>query len=122
MSKINVKKGDGKAPGVLAAKIIEGQDLPVLVKLAHKGKQPLVILSTNIAKAIPPGEAVDVKIRNLDQAWNIVSDLAALATIGNSDAEDFGVIEVPAIKTSAVEAPKPAKTAPKAAAEEGGAQ
>lgn len=97
MSKINVKQGDGQAPKALVEKILEGQTLPVVVKLTHKARKGLVIPSSGLADVIPPNEATDVKVRSYDQAWLLVTDLATFAALGNNKAEDFGVIEVPAV-------------------------
>lgn len=96
MSKINIKQGDCKAPQELAKAIVVGQTFPFTAKLTHKGRKPLVVPSTGIVGLIPPGEAVDVKIKNADQAWLLVTDLATYARLSGSE-EDFAEIEVPEV-------------------------
>lgn len=96
MSKIKIKQGDCKAPQALAKAIVVGQAFPFTAKLLHKGRKPLVVPSTGIVGLIPPGKAVDVKIKNADQAWLLVTDLATYARLSGS-AEDFAEIEVPEV-------------------------
>jgi len=95
MAKIKVGYGDGRMPKALATAIVEGQSFPFDATLTHKAKQSLVVPSSGISSTIPPGEVVKVKIRSLEQAWLMVTDLATLAQTYNSQAEDFAVIEVP---------------------------
>lgn len=121
MPKINVKQGDGKAPKALAMAIVENQAFPFTATLTHKAKKPLVVPSTGIAGLIAPGsEGVPVKVKSLEQAWVMVTDLAALAERHGSDANDFAVIETPDVAPAA-KAPKVAKNTEAAPADGGNA-
>lgn len=93
---VKIDRNAGKAPRPIAEALVAGQTLPFVVSLTHKNSKPLVIPSSGINTPIAPGVETPVKIRSLDQAWLLVSDLSELARLAGNDAEDFAVVEVPA--------------------------
>ena len=105
---VKIDRKAGKAPRPLAEALVAGQAFPFHATLTHKNKTPLVIPSSGINTPIAPGAPVQVKVKSLDQAWLLVTDLAEMAHRAGNDAEDFAVLVAPAVakvvKTKAVEA------------------
>ena len=107
---VKIDRNAGKAPRPVAEALVAGQTLPFLASLTHKNSKPLVIPSSGINTPIAPGVETKVKIKSLDQAWLLVSDLSELARLAGNESEDFAVVEVPTV----AKVPK----APKAEAQE----
>ncbi|MDF2792250.1 MAG: hypothetical protein K0S85_3 [Pseudomonas orientalis] len=98
MVKIEIKRGAGDDPGKLADAICAGQSFPFMATIAHQAVKPLLVPSTGLSAVIQPGEKVEFKVKNFEQAWVLVTDSAALAARYNSDKDDFVTIEVAAPK------------------------
>jgi len=114
---VKIDRNAGSAPRPLAEALVAGQSFPFLASLTHSNKKALVVPSSGINTPIAPGEPVQVKVKSLDQAWLLVTDLAELAHRAGNDAEDFAVltapkvVEVPTVLEEAsapVESPAPA--------------
>jgi hypothetical protein len=101
--KIDSKAGD--APQALVEKLVDGQTFPFVLELKHKHIKALVVPSSGINTPIAPGEAVKVRVRSIDQAWLLVTDLSQLASRAGSDAEDFAELTAPQVVAPVPEAP-----------------
>lgn len=113
---VTIDRAAGKAPLELAQAIVVGQAYPFLVSVTHKCTFPLVIPSTGLPDALPPGEAVTVKVKNFEQAWLLVTDFAELAHRADDSATDFAtvtpesvLVQAPAPVTEPPKPPKPGK-------------
>lgn len=105
---VKIDRNAGTDPRPLAEALVKGQDYPFLAALTHSNKKPLVVPSSGINTPIAPGVPVQVKVKNFDQAWLLVTDLAELAHRAGNDAAEFAVLEAPAIA-------KPSKAKPQEA-------
>lgn len=79
----------------LAQAIVEGREFPFEVRLAHKCYKPLVLPSTRHDELIQADETVQFKVKSFEQAWVVVTDVAALAKRYGSEAEDFVTLTIP---------------------------
>lgn len=104
---VKIDREAGKAPRVLVDALVLGQAYPFLVALEHKSKKPLVVPSSGINTPIASGgEPVTVKVKSYDQAWHLVSDLSALASLAGNEEKDFAtLIPAPAVPVEAPAAP-----------------
>lgn len=105
---VKIDRNAGKAPRPVVAQFVAGQTYPFLAVLTHKNTQPLVIPSSGINTPIAPGVETKVKVRNFDQAWMLVSDLAELAHRADNAAPDFAELVAPPVE----EAPQVQEVAP----------
>lgn len=94
---VKIDRKAGSDPRPLAEALVKGQEFPFLASLTHSNKKPLVVPSSGINTPIAPGEEVKVKVKSLDQAWLLVTDLAELAHRAGNDSDDFAVLEAPAV-------------------------
>lgn len=97
---VKIDRNAGKAPRPVVEKFVAGQVYPFLAMLTHKNEQPLVIPSSGVNDPIAPGVETKVKVRNFDQAWMLVSDLAELAHRADNDTADFAVLTAPAVEAT----------------------
>lgn len=106
----SIKVGVGSAEKVaeVAQSIVAGQKYPFIAQLEHKSVKPLVVPSTGLTETIPRGGAVEFKVKSFEQAWVVVTDLAALAKRSGNEAEDFAVITVPVATAAPVQPATPA--------------
>lgn len=111
--KVTINRAAGKAPRDLALAIVAGQAYPFLAKVTHKCTFPLVVPSTGLPDALPPGEEVTFKVKNFEQAWLLVTDLAEFAHRADDSSSDFATVTPePAVvppADPATELPKPTK-------------
>ena len=108
---VKVNQQAGKAPGALVATLVASQPYPFFLALQHKCKKPLVVPSSGINTPIPGGaEPVKVKVRNYDQAWLLVTDLAELARLNGNTDEDFAQLTADPVAAVEVPAETPAET------------
>lgn len=89
---VKINRHAGSAPGALIASLVGALSYPIVVVLQHKHDKPLVIPSSGINVPIEPDVATPVKVKSLDQAWMLVSDLSEFAHRANNDSEDFAVL------------------------------
>lgn len=94
---INVGAGSAEKVAEVAQSIVEGQKYPFMAQLGHKSVKPLVVPSTGLVEAIARSTPVEFKVKSYEQAWVVVTDLAALAKRSGNETDDFAVITVPVI-------------------------
>lgn len=94
---VKIDRNSGKAPRELVLLLVAGQAYPFLAQLQHKNTKPLVVPSSGINTPIAPGEPVKVKVKSLDQAWMLVTDLAELAHRADNSADDFATLTANAV-------------------------
>lgn len=108
----SIKVGAASAAKVaeVVQSIVEGQKYPFMAQLGHKSVKPLVVPSTGLVEAIARGTPVEFKVKNYEQAWVVVTDLAALAKRSGNVAEDFAEITVQASAAAPAQPSTPAAT------------
>lgn len=112
---VKIDRKAGSAPRPLAQALVEGQVFPFWASLTHKNNKPLVVPSSGINTPIEPGEPVKIKVKNFDQAWMLVTDLAELARRAGNEAPDFAELTSPEV--AAVEVVEPVQEEAKGLAE-----
>jgi hypothetical protein len=115
---VTINRNSGDAPREVVEKLVTGQTYPFQATLKHSNTFPLVVPSTGSPNVIAPGAEVQVRIRNFAQAWELVTDLAQLASSANNDADDYAAI-TPAITPKPKPPRKPAAAGDVSAAQEG---
>lgn len=94
---LKINRNSGKAPREVVDQIVSNRTFPITVKLTHKNVLPIVLPSSGINTALPPDVEHAVKIKSHQQAWLLVTDLSEYAARAGSDADDFGVLNVPPV-------------------------
>lgn len=94
---ITVGAGSAEKVAEKAALIVLGQKFPFKATLKHKCVKPLLVPSTGLSDVIARESEAEFKIKSFEQAWVLVTDLAALATRYESTVEDFAVITCPPV-------------------------
>ncbi|WP_085618740.1 MULTISPECIES: hypothetical protein [unclassified Pseudomonas] len=92
---INLGASSGEQVAKLAQAIVEGRKYPFEVHLAHKCYKPLVVPSTRHDELIHAGETVPFKVKSFEQAWVVVTDVAALAKRYGSEDANFVTLTIP---------------------------
>lgn len=102
---IKLGAASGEKVAELAQAIVEGREFPFEVRLEHKCYKPLVVPSTRHDELIPSGEPVPFKVKSFEQAWVVVTDVAALAKRYGSEAKDFATLTIPPAPEAPAEQP-----------------
>lgn len=95
MKKIDIKQADGAEPRATATAIVNGNTFPFMAKISHRAIKSLVVPSTGLDTVIEPTGDIEFKVKSFEQAWVLVTDLAALAARYGDDKEAFASISVP---------------------------
>lgn len=103
---VKIDRNSGKAPRAIVETLVSGQGYPLLIVLKHKNDKALVIPSSGINTPIEPGIDTPVKVKSLDQAWLLVSDLSEFAHRADNDSDDFAVLAIKPAEDSSQESPQ----------------
>lgn len=114
---IKIDHTSGDDPRPLVEKLVANRDYPFAVELTHNNILPVVVPSSGINAALPPGETHNVKLKSFQQAWCLVTDLSEYASRTNNTAKDYAIVTASEVGSTAnVQAPAPV-AAPKATKE-----